>query len=1271
MKSIIYLTVLLLISFNSLASHILGGDIYYEQISDREYRVSVTLYRDCNGVELGNTLAIAVARENEANSLMNFNITRSSISVVPNLCTVTSNKCSGSGRYGIQKHVYSGVFTIPTALENTNFEMRYSDCCKSGAITNLNNATNLNTYLRVTIKRPTGIISNTGPVFLSDPVYFTPTSASQTYSYSHMAYDMEGDSLVYRIEPVLVGFNNQAGYNGGYSSTLPFGNGTTVSIDPRTGLLSITGVSTEICCTYIVAVDEYRDGVLISITRREVSLLFKNPSSEPQVISDFVSQPGDFITLSCDQEFIRDTLYVRDLDVTDLVYITLITSSPFISIQPVTPANPVRVVVEYNMNQLEIGDYYITINSNDNRCPFPLTGNRTFRVHIVDTIPPVPIIDTLYAECSVDAPFAQATDNCRGLVTGTTTDPLSFSSLGTYSVNWNFDDLNGNSSTAIQHIIVRDITAPVPSTLADINGECEATAPIATAQDNCMGQILGVTTDPLTYTSQGTHIINWTFEDGNGNISTTTQKVIVKDVTPPVPPVLSPISECGQAFSPVPTAQDNCVGTVTGITTDPVSFSTPGVYNVNWVFNDGNGNSSSAIQVVTVLEVPVVNPVATVNVCNGVNQSVALTASIPSTFVWTNSNSSIGLAGSGTGSIPSFITTNTTNEPITGIISVTPTANGCVGPVSTFNIVVQPNTKLVASVNTPQVCKETTAPVISLNFSNGEPNYSLSYQINGGSNQSLVSAGNTASIIVPTDVAGDFAYRFTGITNGGALACSTTIDTVINVKIFELPTVDAGVDAIVCPRDNYILASSGTAVDYLWTNGKRNGDIISVETPTNFIVKGTDVNGCIYWDTVFVDLFIPSVVDAGLDQIICFKDSVVLGAQMLDGTAGVFTWNNGAVDSIAYCPISSDYFNVLAVDLNGCKTSDSLYVLVNALPMMVLPELIRGCANDEVVLQALGVRQGVYVWSNGVQNGSSFYPPVGRNFYTVEVTDLNSCRSKDSVEVFIEKYLTLDLMVRQKGFCYPVEVELINNSPETGTNCTWTLEGIDYSPIAGCGNKMVIIDQAGDFGVTLQMETLQNACVSKITKDTIIHVDEYPNAQFSYSPDVLTEIYSVVDFKNESTLANSYTWTFGDGRSSTLTDPSHDYGPEVNKYVATLFAYSKNGCLDTSVTIIKVGEELIFYIPNAFTPDGNLYNEVFKPVFTSGFDPMDYVLYIYNRWGELVFESRDSEHGWNGRYGESSDVCPDGSYSWVIEVNTVANNSTKRSRFNGHITLLK
>ncbi len=252
----------------------------------------------------------------------------------------------------------------------------------------------------------------------------------------------------------------------------------------------------------------------------------------------------------------------------------------------------------------EQGTYLITWTYDDSN------GNTTTQEQTVivdDTTAPIPTLVELpvaNGQCSIEVTSPTANDNCEGVILGTTTDPTSYSEQGTYLITWTFDDGNGNTTTQEQTVIVDDTTAPAP-TLAElpvISGQCSATVAAPTATDTCEGTITGTTSDPLEYSEQGTYLITWTYDDGNGNTTTQEQTVIVDDTTAPVPTLTQLPVASGQCSATVtaPTAADTCEGTITGTTDDPTSYSEQGTYTISWTFDDGNGNTTNQQQTVIV-----------------------------------------------------------------------------------------------------------------------------------------------------------------------------------------------------------------------------------------------------------------------------------------------------------------------------------------------------------------------------------------------------------------------------------------------------------------------------------------------------------------------------------------------------------------------------------------------------------------------------------------------------------------------------------------------
>jgi len=113
-----------------------------------------------------------------------------------------------------------------------------------------------------------------------------------------------------------------------------------------------------------------------------------------------------------------------------------------------------------------------------------------------------------------------------------------------------------------------------------------------------------------------------------------------------------------------------------------------------------------------------------------------------------------------------------------------------------------------------------------------------------------------------------------------------------------------------------------------------------------------------------------------------------------------------------------------------------------------------------------------------------------------------------------------------------------------------------------------------------------------------------------------------------------------------------------------------NGICEDSkyfTVLINSCDDLVYYVPNSFTPDGDNFNNIFQPVFTEGFDPFDFHLTIFNRWGQVIFESYDSSKGWNGYYGEKK--CQDGVYTWKIEFGRPGIDD--REVIIGHVVLIR
>jgi gliding motility-associated-like protein len=252
------------------------------------------------------------------------------------------------------------------------------------------------------------------------------------------------------------------------------------------------------------------------------------------------------------------------------------------------------------------------------------------------------------------------------------------------------------------------------------------------------------------------------------------------------------------------------------------------------------------------------------------------------------------------------------------------------------------------------------------------------------------------------------------------------------------------------------------------------------------------------------------------------------------------------------------------------------------------------------------------------------FTSTGIHVVTLTVTD-GTCSSPaytDSIEIF-EMPIANFTGDNVEG-CPPLNVDFQNLSSDYGNQT--------YQWNFGNGNTESGFDpdysyeESGNFSVTLTVTT-ENGCVAEYISHSMITVYPEPQAGFNVNPNVLTTAQPMANIIDESSGAISWFYSLGDGDTSYQRNLTHNYY-EPGDYTLSQRVVNQFGCVDVATYQLKVEPIITFYLPNAFTPDGDGNNEIFK---CYGLNIVEFRMEIYTRWGELVFESNDIDLGWNGK----------------------------------------
>ncbi len=549
--------------------------------------------------------------------------------------------------------------------------------------------------------------------------------------------------------------------------------------------------------------------------------------------------------------------------------------------------------------------------------------------------------------------------------------------------------------------------------------------------------------------------------------------------------------------------------------------------------------------------------------------------------------------------------------------------------------------------------------------------------------------------------------------------CTSYTDT-FNVTFATPPVVDLGNDTTLCPGQNLLMDVTNAGATYLWQDNSTN-PTFNATTDGTYWVEVT-LGNCVVVDSIIIDYNTISGVDLGNDTALCTGQTLLLDPNIAGAT---YVWQDNStnatfnvtaagqywVDVTTACATGTDTINVtynpdpvinlgndtalcegqtllldattnpgaiylwqdnstnatfnvnqagtytVQVTENGCSASDNIDVTYTPLPVVDLGPDQSLCFGDQAVLDAT-TAGATYLWQDNSTNPTFTATQTGT--YSVTVT-VNNCSAQDAVDITVSDATFFNIIADTVG-CEGEQLQFSDaTTSNSGTIQSWNWDfGDGQSGSArSVGHGYT---SSGVYTVTLEIITALGC-----TLDTSFQVTIYsqPKAGFTYLP-TDPKLEEVVEFTDQSENGLTWQWIFGDGNYDNLPNTSHVY--TFPHTYSVMQVVRNNICVDTAVASIPLLEELLFYIPNAFTPDENSFNPTFTPVFTSGYDPYNFRMTIYNRWGEVVFITQDAGIGWDGNYA-SGEKVQNGVYIWRIEFGNVNNDEIHSHE--GHVTLIR
>ena len=589
--------------------------------------------------------------------------------------------------------------------------------------------------------------------------------------------------------------------------------------------------------------------------------------------------------------------------------------------------------------------------------------------------------------------------------------------------------------------------------------------------------------------------------------------------------------------------------------------------------------------------------------------------------------------------------------------------------------------------------------------------------ISGGANSGVWSTSGTGSFVNnPTELNASYIPSTADLTNSPITlvltstnngSCAAESDTMM-LTITQPAVVDAGPDTIfVCGNNATVSLNgsvTGTSTTGKWLttgNGQFSPNNVTLtgltyqptvsdiaNGPITLYLESTSNGNCNpVRDSIKIVFTDPPVVDAGVNQLICTNDNAVQLVGQITGatttgewTGGAGTYTNSPVDlNAVYTPTAGEISNgnllltLTSTGNGGCNAVSDIVQIVFVAPPFSNFTVADGCLEiptfaTNLSLPGYGsITSSEWNFGDGATastlNATHVYGQAGTYDIELIITNSNGC-----VDTMVNQVEIFDLP--NAAFTYTsdcpnnlITISFTDQSTSADPIDTW------FYDFGGQGNSNQAnpsqqFNSQGNYIISHIVETI-NGC--KDTAITTIQVNPTPIAGFSFNTNNGLNVGAVFNFVDTSLYGDSYFWNFDNANTSTLQNPSNTYFANGD-YLVTQYVYNDLGCYDSTsvwININTVTTEINTLIPNAISPNGDGYNDVWKLEFIDLLFP-NATVQIFNQWGQELFNSVGYDVPWDGRF--NGEDVPDGNYYYVINLNA---DNVEQNIFKGALLVLK